>query len=149
VKTWFLRFIRMFWNDAAFFERMSRAVLMGFALSGVAFGHQVAELLGAPKAGKWIVGLSIVAGFLSKLVAAGEKNATASPPAAEPSEQPAATIPAAGFIRLELVFCAALGALVGLAFHWPWCWWVLLGLAALAGAVAGLWFLIAQFFHPI
>jgi hypothetical protein len=81
VKTWFLRFIRLFWNDAAFFERMSRAVLMGFALSGVAFGHQVAELLGAPKAGKWIVGASIVAGFLSKLVAAGEKNQPAPDPA--------------------------------------------------------------------
>lgn len=76
---------RNFWdnflNNEAYFIARVRAVVMFFALSGVTFGHDMAEALGAPALEKYIKIVAVVCGGISLLMRAGEKNEP-------PKEQP-------------------------------------------------------------
>lgn len=53
-------------------QRWSRALLMGLATGGIAFGDQLAAVLGSEV--KSIKIAAVIAGFLSLMVTAGEKN---------------------------------------------------------------------------
>ena len=73
MKTFFVRFFKQFWLDEAFFERSSRAVLMGLAVSGVAWAHQI-EDAGLVKLGHVVRIVGAILGGAALLIAAGDKN---------------------------------------------------------------------------
>lgn len=79
----FARFFKLFARDEAFFERVVRAVLMGFSTGGVAFGDNLASAAGLPGWGRGIKIAGMACGFLALMVAAGQKN-TPAEPAKEP-----------------------------------------------------------------
>ena len=86
----FRRVLRLFAYDEAFFERFFRSILMGLAGGGIAFGDQLATIVGLPGWGRAAKVAGIVAGAISLMVAAGQKNAPeqVSLPAPEAKETP-------------------------------------------------------------
>ena len=75
--------LRKFWdslvNDELAVRRWCRSLLMGVAGGGIAFGDQLAALVQHPGLITHIKVASVVAGFISLMITAGEKNPT--PPA--------------------------------------------------------------------
>lgn len=72
IKAW-----RAFWdqflNNEAFFIARVRALVMFFALSGLTFGHDLAESLGWPGVERYVKVLAVVCGGISLLMRAGDK----------------------------------------------------------------------------
>lgn len=72
IKAW-----REFWdnflNNESYFIARVRALVMFFALSGLTFGHDLADALGSPKVEKYIKIVSVVCGGISLLMRAGDK----------------------------------------------------------------------------
>jgi len=81
----FKRIFSLFFTNEAFFERGTRAVLMGLAGSGVAFGNDIASIAGLPSWGKGIKIAGVVAGFLSVMISAGGSSAATAPPPTPPA----------------------------------------------------------------
>lgn len=69
---------RNFWdnflNNEAYFIARVRAVVMFFAVGGIAFAHDVSESLGFPGLERWLKLAAIVASAVAVLMRAGEKN---------------------------------------------------------------------------
>jgi hypothetical protein len=77
VKTALVRWFRLFWLDESAFERVMRAVLFGWAVTGLGFADQLAAVVSAPGLVRAIKVSAIVCAALGAVIRAGDKNAPA------------------------------------------------------------------------
>ncbi len=74
MKTAILKFFKLFWLDEAFFERVMRSLLFGWAGAAAMFAKELGELVVAPRLILWIKVSGVVSILLAGLIMAGEKN---------------------------------------------------------------------------
>ena len=70
----FKKFVQAFLFDDLAFIRWARGAMLGFAAGGIAFGDQLAGIIGAPGAVKAIKITAVCCGFVAGAITAGQKN---------------------------------------------------------------------------